>query len=102
VDIKSLNNLAWVLATTQDTKLRNPADAVKYAERTIELVEPYQQPAFLETLAAAYAAAGDFSKAVKTAEEAIKLLEAAGKKDAAEKIRGRLELYKSGQPYREK
>ena len=45
---------------------------------------------------------GDFSKAVKTAEEAVKLLEAAGKKDAAEKIRGRLELYKSGQPYREK
>jgi len=102
VDIKSLNNLAWVLATTQDTKLRNPADAVKYAERMIELVGPYQQPAFLDTLAAAYAAAGDFSKAVKTAEEAIKLLEAAGKKDAAEKMLGRLELYKSGQPYREK
>jgi len=102
VDIKSLNNLAWVLATTQDTKLRNPADAVKYAERMIELVEPYQQPILLDALAAAYAAAGDFSKAVKTAEEAIKLLEAAGKKDAAEKMLGRLELYKSGQPYRER
>ncbi len=101
-DIKTLNNLAWVLATTEDTKLRNPTDAVKYAQRACELVGPYQQPVLLGTLAAAYAATGNFTEAVKTAEEAVKLAEAADKKDLAKKIREWLDLYKSGQPYREK
>ncbi len=98
-DIKTLNNLAWILATAEDETIRNPNDALKYARKTSELVGPYQQPVFLDTLAAAYAAAGNFPEAVKTAEEAIKLAEAADKKSFADEIRPRLELYKSGQPY---
>jgi type IV pilus biogenesis/stability protein PilW len=101
-DIKTLNNLAWVLATTEDAKLQNPTDAVKYARRISELLGPYPQPVFLDTLAAAYAAAGDFPQAVRTAEEALRLLEAVGNKDLAQEIRQRLDLYKSGRPYREK
>ena len=101
-DIKTLNNLAWLLATTEDANLQNPKDAVKYARRISELLGPYPQPVFLDTLAAAYAAAGDFPQAVTTAEEALRLLEAAGNKDLAQEIRKRLDLYKSGRPYREK
>lgn len=101
-DIKTLNNLAWVLATTEDAKIKNPAEAIKYAERIVALLGPYQQPVFLDTLAIAYASAGNFSKAIKVTEDAIKLCEAAGKKEAAEKMRGRLELYKSGRTYRKK
>ncbi len=101
-DIKTLNNLAWILATTEDETIRNPNDAVEYAKRIYEFVGPYQQPVFLDTLAAAYAAAGNFPKAVETAQEAIKLAESAGKQDLAEKIRKRLDLYKSGQPYHER
>jgi len=96
----NFNNLAWVLATTKDTKLQNPTDALTYAQRAYELAEP-NQPAFLDTLAVAYAAAGNFPEAVKTAEKAIKLAEAAGEKDLAKEIQERLGLYKSGQPYRE-
>jgi len=73
-----LNNLAWILATVEDTKLANHADAVKYAERACELTN-YKQPEFLDTLAAAYAAAG--------------------KKNLAQQIRNRLQLYQTGQPY---
>jgi tetratricopeptide (TPR) repeat protein len=101
-DIKTLNNLAWLLATAEDPNLQDPADAVTYAEKIFKLTGSYQQPVLLDTLAAAYAAAGNFPKAVKTAEQALKLLEAAGRKDLAEKVRRELELYKSGRPYREK
>ncbi|MCJ7778011.1 MAG: tetratricopeptide repeat protein, partial [Sedimentisphaerales bacterium] len=97
----SLNNLAWVLATTEDAKLQNPTDAVKCAERACELAEP-NKPAFLDTLAAAYAAAGNFPEAVKTAERAIELAEDANEKNLAKEIQKRLGLYKSDQPYHEK
>ena len=92
-----LNSLAWVLATTQDNSLRNPADAVNYAARACQLTP--DDPALLDTLAAAYAAAGNFPEAVKTAEKAIDLAEAAGQPDLAEQISRRLVLYKSGRPY---
>jgi tetratricopeptide (TPR) repeat protein len=97
----NLNSFAWVLATTEDVKLRNPTDAVKYAQRACELAEP-NKPAFLDTLAAAYAASGNFPEAVKTAEKAIKLAEDANEKDLAKEIQERLGLYKSDLPYHEK
>jgi tetratricopeptide (TPR) repeat protein len=98
----NLNNVAWVLATAKNTKLQNPTDAVKYAQKACELAVPAEQPAFLDTLAVAYAAAGEFPEAVKTAEKAIKLANDAGKKDLAEEIQKRLELYRAGQPYYQK
>jgi spermidine synthase len=101
-DLEVLNNLAWLLATVEDTRFQNPNDAVKFAQRACELAEPANQPAFLDTLAAAYAAAGNFPEAVKAAERAVELAEAAGKKDLVLEIQKRLELYKAGQPYRQK
>ena len=44
------------------------------------------EPAILGTLAAAYAEAGRFSDAVKTAEQAIRLATAAGKSKLADQI----------------
>jgi tetratricopeptide (TPR) repeat protein len=96
----SLNNLAWILATTSDLALRNPGNAITYAARACEL--SLDNPAPLDTLAVAYAAAGNFPEAVKTAEKAIKLAEAAGEEGLAEQIKTRLQLYKDGQPYRQK
>jgi tetratricopeptide (TPR) repeat protein len=97
----NLNNLAWVLATTGDVKLRNPTDAVKYAQRACEL-RGYNQPSLLDTLAVAHAAAGNFPEAIKTAERAIKSAEDANDKTLAEEIGKRLELYKSGRPYQQR
>jgi tetratricopeptide (TPR) repeat protein len=97
----NLNNLAWVLATTEDAKLHNPTDAIKYAQRACEL-SGYEQPSLLDTLAVAYAAAGNFPEAVKTAEKAIKSAEDTNDKKLAEEIQKRLELYKAGQPYHQK
>lgn len=88
-----LNNLAWILAVTEDTKLHNPADAVKYAERACELTE-YNRPGFLDSLAVAYAAVGNFPEAVKTAEKAVALALSLEREDLAAEIQKRLELYK--------
>ena len=95
-----MNELAWILATHADPQIRNGPDAVRLAERACELTQ-YKLPTLLDTLAAAYAELGQFAEAVKTAEKAIKLAQAAGQKKLAEDIQGRLELYKAKRPYRE-
>jgi tetratricopeptide (TPR) repeat protein len=97
---EACNNLAWVLATIEDEKLLNPAEAVRLAERACELTD-YKQPGMLDTLGVAYAAAGRFSEAVKTAEKGIELARDAKDEKTAEDIRSRLELYKMNKPYRD-
>lgn len=93
-----LNNLAWVLATTEESRLRNPDDAVRFSERACELTH-YRWPDFLDTLAVAYAAAGRFDMAVKTAEKALVFAQAANMRQLANEIKTRLQLYKRGQPF---
>ena len=97
----AINNLAWILATTEDTRFRNPADAVKLAQRACVLTN-YKDPQSLDTLAAAYAAAGRFEEAIETAEKAMELAVSAGRKDLATEIQDRLRLYQAHQPYRQK
>jgi Tfp pilus assembly protein PilF/4-amino-4-deoxy-L-arabinose transferase-like glycosyltransferase len=98
-DVGALNNLAMALATAEDPNLRNLPDAVKYAQRACELTK-YNRPFFLDTLAVAYASAGNFGDAVKTAQRAIELAEAGGQHELADQIKERLVLYKSNRPYR--
>ena len=93
----ALNNLAWVLATSPDDKLRNGAEAVRLAERACELTHD-GQPAFMGTLAAAYAEAGRFPEAVTTAEKAEQLATTAGLKKLAGENQKLLELYQAGKP----
>ena len=97
----AVNNLAWILATTEDVRFSNPADAVKLARKACVLTN-YKDAESLDTLAAAYAAAGRFKEAIETAEKAIEVAVSAGRKDLAAEIQGRLELYRAGKPYIEK
>jgi tetratricopeptide (TPR) repeat protein len=53
-------------------------------------------PYYLDTLASAYAAEGNFTEAVETAEKAQKLAEFVGDKKLAEDLQRRLQLYKQG------
>ena len=55
-DWEILNNLAWLLATTQEKTLRDPDEAIRLALRALQQVPA--QPDVEETLATAYAAAG--------------------------------------------
>jgi spermidine synthase len=93
-----MNSLAWLLATHKEDKFRNPEEAIRLAERACELTS-YENAGLVDTLAAAYAAAGRFPDAVKTTERAIDLAESANQQQLADEIKKRLELYKTGQPY---
>ena len=62
-DAHWFNALAWVLATCPEGGLRNGSLAVQQATRAAEL-SGWKEPEIMDTLAAAYAEAGDFVKAV--------------------------------------
>jgi Flp pilus assembly protein TadD len=65
----TLNNYAVILATSADPKLRDGPLAVKLAMRACELTE-FKHAGNMFTLAAAYAEAGQFEHAIRTAEQA--------------------------------
>jgi len=58
-----LRSCAWILATTLEDKLRNPAQAIELAQRAAKATKN-ADPEVLDTLAAAYAAAGRFNEAI--------------------------------------
>jgi tetratricopeptide (TPR) repeat protein len=93
-----MNNLAWFLATHKNSDFYDPQEAVRLAERTCELTR-YNQPDLLDTLAAAYAAAGRFSDAVATAEKALELALFSQQSRLIEQIQNRLSLYRASRAY---
>lgn len=93
-----LNQLAWILATAPDPNVRDAEQAIEFAGRAAELTK-YQNATILGTLAAAYAAAGQFPAAIETSEKALDLAESTEQKQLAEGIRNRLLLFKAGQAY---
>jgi tetratricopeptide (TPR) repeat protein len=92
-----LNDLAWVLATAPDPTLRNPAEAVRFAEETCRLAP--DEPRFWGTLDAAYAAAGRFEAAISTAAKARDIAQAKGQTEVARQAEERLGLYRAGKAY---
>jgi arylsulfatase A-like enzyme/Flp pilus assembly protein TadD len=97
--VDAANNLAWSLATVADGKLRDSAEAVRLGKQVCELTQ-YSRPRFLDTLAVAYAATGDFPKAIETAEKALPL--ASRSETLTHEIQERIELYKANKPYYDK
>ena len=92
------SELAWILATDPNPRLDDVRQAVTLAERAAQLTG-HQDASVLDTLAAAYAAAGRFDQAAATARAALALL-ASGQSELDASIRQRLALYTEGRPYR--
>ena len=90
--VEPLAELAWLLATHPDAARRDPARAVRLAERAAELTG-HEQPGVMDILAAAYAATGALGRAVATAEAALRLVPP-GRDDVAAAIRDRLQRYR--------
>jgi len=65
----ALNNLAWLFATNANPSIRNGPQAVLLAERAVHITG--EDPFYLHKLAAAYAATGNFPRALETAERAL-------------------------------
>jgi tetratricopeptide (TPR) repeat protein len=72
-------------------------EAIKCYERVAELTK-FQDVAVLETLAAAYAAAGQFDRAVNVTQTAIDLASAAKNTELADNLRRQLDSYKQSKP----
>jgi tetratricopeptide (TPR) repeat protein len=91
------NQLAWLLSTAPDNKVRDGKRAVEAAKKACDLTE-YKNGGYLDTLAAAYAEVGEFDKAVEWQEKALKAGDLPIKDlDAAKK---RLQMFKEKKPYR--
>ena len=92
--------LAWLRATAADAALRDGAEALRLAREAVRL-RGDDHPDALDTLAAAYAAAGRFEDAAAAARRAAALARAApGFESLAPRIEQRLRLYLRSEPYR--
>ncbi|MDP6860420.1 MAG: redoxin domain-containing protein [Verrucomicrobiales bacterium] len=97
--LNAKNNLAWILATDPDDKIRDAKDALKLSEEVNQKTD-HKNFATLDTLAAAQAENGQFVEAVITINKAIKSAKAAGKLQIVDKLQQKAEIYRSKNPYR--
>lgn len=98
--VEVANNLAWILATSPVDTVRNPSEALQRATEVCELTS-HKVPGFLDTLAAAQAASGQFAEAAATVARAIEL---AGTETPAEELaefNERRQLYLARRGYRD-
>ncbi len=88
-----LITLAELLAVYPDESVRDPAEAVRLAERAAALTE-YGSAIALDALALAYASAGRADEAVFMAQRGHRLARSEGEMALAARIEGRLEAYR--------
>jgi tetratricopeptide (TPR) repeat protein len=92
------NSLAWLLATCPQASLRNGDKAVDLAERA-NLLTGGENPVVLRTLAAAFAEAGRYDDARRSAQKAIDLAQAAGQQNLTGQLNVELKRYQAGLPF---
>jgi tetratricopeptide (TPR) repeat protein len=92
-----LSMLAWILATSRNAALRQPTRAVTLAERAAALAA--SDASTIDTLAVAYAANGQFDRAVAAGERALGLANGRGLKGLAAEIEARIALFRKNQPF---
>ena len=95
-----LDELAWLLATYPDSNSRDGAEAVRLSERACTLTDR-RAPALLATLAAAWAEAGDFPRAVAAGEEALNQARSLGDTDGIKLSENVLASVREYVPYRQ-
>ena len=98
--ISALTNLAWLLATNSNDALRDGNKAVRLAGEANQLLDG-TNPVVLRTLAAGYAEAGQFGKAIESAKAAIQLARLSGDNALVADVGEELGFYRLGVPYRE-
>ena len=98
--IDTLGDIAWILATHPDSRVRDVNEALLLARRAVELTGGGHAVS-LDTLAAALASAGLFEEALQTGRQALETAVRNGAEELASEIRLRLGLYARGEAYHE-
>ena len=92
-----VNEVAWRLAVTHLPKLRDERFALEIMERIMaESAEARRNPAYLDTWAAAYAANGNFERAIAVQEQAVEEARASSNNDLPILLE-HLEAFRAGQ-----
>jgi tetratricopeptide (TPR) repeat protein len=89
---------AWLLATCPDKAVRDGQVAVEASRKAVELTKDAGGSTW-EAMAAAFAEAGDFDRAVEWQKKA--LADVGLVKEAGDAVRRRLALYELGKPFRD-
>ncbi|MCG3129200.1 MAG: Beta-barrel assembly-enhancing protease [Phycisphaerae bacterium] len=95
-----LTTLARTLATCSDASVRNGGEAMRLAQRAVDLTQS-AAPQALDALAAACAESGDFPRALQHIRAALELARRAGDETAVALFTRRMSLYERSQPCRE-
>jgi rhomboid protease GluP len=66
------NNLAWLYATCDDAKFRDPKGALDHAKQAVDL-SGWKEATFIDTLSEAYYVNGNYQQAVETQKKALAL-----------------------------
>jgi tetratricopeptide (TPR) repeat protein len=90
-----LTGMGRILATHPDSKKRDPLKAIQLVEQAAKLTG-YKEPITLNTLAEAYAASGDFCRAVSIAERALEKANEAGNRGLVSQIQNNLDRFRHG------
>lgn len=103
-DAAARNELGWFRATCPEASFRSAKEAIELATKACELTS-WGEASYVDTLAAAYAEAGEFDKAVSYERKAMALSDQAetseGDANRRKRMKERLSLYEKRQPFRE-
>jgi tetratricopeptide (TPR) repeat protein len=91
----ALHGLAYLWSTRHHASLPTQRKAIEHAKRACELTK-WRDWACVDTLAMAFAAAGEFESAVQTAKQALHITPT----ESRAEVERRLRLYQAGKPYR--
>ena len=92
------HSLAQMLLTCPDQVLRDPSRAVELAQQACELTQS-KDPRYLNTLAVAHFKTRNYSKAAKTCQKALALVQAQGDHKLAAKLQKQLDLIKGNSDF---